>query len=78
MGEVLHVGIDDVDAVSEDKRVGPLPGCEPGLDDLVAIVSVEGVLQPLAAGRQVAGRLHADETDAGVAGFLQRGLKLDH
>src|SRR5690348_3386047 len=47
MGEVLHVGIDHVDAVGEDKRVGPLPGRKPRLENLVAVVPVEGFLQRL-------------------------------
>ena len=52
MGEVLHVGIDHVDTVGEDKRVGPLPGRKPRLHKLVAVVPVEGLLQLLtAAGR---------------------------
>src|SRR4051794_34168038 len=49
MGEVLHVGIDHVDAVGEDKRVGPLPGRKPRLQELVAVVPIEGLLQPLTA-----------------------------
>src|SRR6516162_1053168 len=52
MGEVLHVGIDHVDSVGEDKRVGPLPGRKPRLHELVAVVPVECLLQLLtAAGR---------------------------
>src|SRR4051794_20727238 len=49
MGEVLHVGIDHVDAVGDDKRVGPLPGRKPRSHKLVAVVPVEGVLQRLSA-----------------------------
>ena len=59
MGEVLHVGIDHVDAVGQDIGVGPLPRRKPRLHQLLAVVPVEGLHQTAAS--QVAGRLHTDE-----------------